>query len=186
MKTLIAFVSTLALSATLAVPALAKTVDNPEYGMWKGFGPGSTATYETTTVTAGNTMKATETITLVSIDADKAVISTERVMVVAGREIKQPAMKRTIQAKVDVPDQGAVEQKGPEAKTEKGNETVTVAGTALACEWTKVQVKTAAGDTTTHMWTCKKVPGHQVKLKSSTAGTYNVETTRVLTAFTVK
>ncbi len=184
-KTLLA-VAVLAATATLVdAEETAEKIDNPEYLNWKQFKAGATVTIEHISKAAGNETKIVTTTTLKELTDKKAVVSSQTMMSVAGKEVKQPAQDREIPATFDKPTIPEGEKK-PDIETKEGTETLTVDGQEIACKWVKSTVKTDDNTSVTKVWNSDAVPGGLVKMESSTDGAMKVETKMMVTSFKTK
>ena len=142
---------------------------NPLYLSWEKHPVGTTIVLSSLTMANGQEVaKMKITQKLVSKDEDKVVIEMSNTINSAGREFSTPATKLNIEkfGKKMLPGQ-QVENSG-DAKTEKGDETLTVGGKSLKCNWTQYTMQTAAGETKTKAWMCDEVPGMMVKTVTST------------------
>jgi hypothetical protein len=155
----------------LAVPAAAETVESPQYKGWAGWKPGATVTMTSEAEAAGMKMTLTMTGVLKSVSAEKAVVESSSSSVVGGMKIDVPP------AAVDVPARNPKVAVEKVLKEIRGKETLTINGTALACEWVKEEIEGGEVRTT---WYSADVPGGVVKGTSKSDG---LVTTSIVTAW---
>jgi hypothetical protein len=144
---------------------------------WASFKPGSYAKMKSTTA-AGPTKMTTEmTQTLISVDANNAVVETET-----------KVMGTSNKSRINVPlkaDAKATATPAGKAPTPT-NETITVAGKALACKCYEVETSANGMKTSTRTCTSDAVPGGAVKMVSKTSGAAKSETVMELVDFAAK
>jgi hypothetical protein len=170
-------------AAFTATAAFAEKIDNPLYKHWSQFKPGTTATVKTESDMAGNKSQMENTTTLVSIDADKAVVETKMSMVVGGNKMDMPANKMEVLAKIDKVDTAATGKK-PDMK--ESTEDVDVAGTKVSCKVVEMTNEANGMKTVSKTWTSDKVPGMMVKMESTMDGAMKGTTKMMMTSMTVK
>lgn len=143
---------------------------------WASFKPGSYAKLRTTSTVAGQKTVTEMTQTLVSVDANNAVIETE-----------MKVMGQTTKTKTPIPLKAATPANAPQAKpVTPTNETITAAGKSLACKC--VDMQTAANGMKTNAKSCMNdtVPGGVVRVVSTTAGAVKMESVTELVEFAAK
>jgi len=162
------------------------SVDSPEYLAWKKFPPGSKVVYETDllheykpgTNQYTKTKIATITLTLESIDAERAIVQAEETVSgkTAGRNGPDTtsANQKIIKAKQAAP--AAPVDDSNFVKT-KGEEMLVINGKSIATKWECV---TRAGDpmTFTKTWTSDEVPGGLVRTQQQSHTLITNETYR--------
>lgn len=144
---------------------------------WASFKPGSYAKMKSTTQAGPTKMVSETTQTLVSVDANNAVV-----------EIETKAMGQTNKTRVPMPlkaaaTNNAAAQAKPVATT---NETITVAGKALACKCVEVETNTNGMKSLSKPCTSDAVPGGAVKVVTKTTGAMKSETVSELVEFAAK
>ncbi|BDC47990.1 hypothetical protein F183_A03060 [Bryobacterales bacterium F-183] len=145
---------------------------------WAAFKPGSYAKYKTTSTVAGNKTVSETTQTLVSIDANNAVIETE--MKAMGQVTKN---KATVPLKeAGVPPASATKGKPPVMT----NETVTAAGKSLACKCYDITSSQNGMTSTVHVCNSDSVPFSMVKSTTKTTGAVKMESVMELVEFAAK
>jgi hypothetical protein len=148
---------TLASAALAEGPATAPaaTVDNPQYGMWSTFKPGSSATM-VGDIDAGAMGKVhlEVTQTLQSVTADAATLSQATRVTLAGQP--QPARPPATQV---VPAKQATE-----AMTQTGTADVQAMGRTFSCRVYEVGRSAGAGSPKGTAYVANGVPGGVVKL----------------------
>jgi hypothetical protein len=165
--------------------AFAEDIDNPEYGYWKAFKAGSTVQYEMLIDSMGNKMTQHEKVTLVEISGDQAVIeSATSIVLPTGQTVEQPATRRTIPARVTKMDEQPTTTQ-PSVSTEKGQESIEIAGKEMACETWTVKANVNGMDSMTKTWMCPTVPGHIVHFETVANGG-QVKTIRTVKSFEAK
>lgn len=144
---------------------------------WAGFKPGSYAKLRTT-ATVGPTKTVTEmTQTLVSIDANNAVVETET-----------KVMGQTMKNKMNVPlksTAAATPANGAKPVTPV-NETVTVAGKPIAAKCYDMETNANGMKTLTRSCVSDTVPGGVVKAISNSTGAVKMLSTTELVEFAAK
>jgi hypothetical protein len=144
---------------------------------WASFKPGSYAKMKSTTTVAGNKTVSEVTQTLISVDANTAVV-----------EIESKAMGQTSKTRVPMPLKGAANPanapKGPTPVMT--NETLTVAGKSLPCKCMDVNTDANGMKTNSHACTSDAVPGGAVKVVSKTTGAMKMESVMELVEFAAK
>ena len=143
---------------------------------WAGFKPGSYAKLRTTAMT-GPTKTVTEmTQTLVSIDANNAVVETET-----------KVMGQTMKNKMNVPLKTTATGTANGGKpVTPVNETVTVAGKSFAAKCYDLETNANGMKTTTRSCVSDSVPGGVVKANSKSTGAVKMETNTELIEFAAK
>lgn len=144
---------------------------------WASFKPGSYAKMKTITA-AGPTKMTTEmTQTLVSIDSNNAVVEMETKM-----------MGTSNKSRINVPlkpDAKATATPAGKVPTPT-NETITVAGKALACKCYDMETSANGMKTSTRTCTSDAVPGGAVKVTTKTTGAAKSESVTELVDFVAK
>jgi hypothetical protein len=163
-------------SLFLTLP-LAMTAADAAKHPWAGFKPGSYAKLKTTSTVAGNKTVTEMTQTLVSIDANNAVVETETKAM--GQSMKN---KVTMPLKTAATGTAATNAKAPTATSE----TVTVAGKAIACKCYDTETSANGMKTNAKACTSETVPGGTVKVTSKSAGAMKMESTTELVEFAAK
>ena len=145
---------------------------------WASFKPGSYAKMKTTTTTGPTKMVSEITQTLISVDANNAVV-----------EMETKAMGQTTKTRVPMPLKAAAT---PAANAQAPkmsapvNENVTVAGKSIAAKC--VEMETSANGMTTSTRSCSSetVPGGVVKAVSKSTGAVKMESVTELVEFAAK
>eukprot|EP00456_Euglypha_rotunda_P031436 TRINITY_DN24459_c0_g1_i1.p1 TRINITY_DN24459_c0_g1~~TRINITY_DN24459_c0_g1_i1.p1 ORF type:complete len:166 (-),score=39.53 TRINITY_DN24459_c0_g1_i1:14-511(-) len=143
---------------------------------WASFKPGSYAKMKST-MQAGPTKMVTEmTQTLVSLDANNAVV-----------EIETKAMGQANKTRTNIPLKAAANGQAAQAKPiSTTNETITVAGKALACKCVEVETEANGMKSTSKACTSEAVPGGAVRVVTKTTGAMKSETVSELVEFAAK
>ena len=144
---------------------------------WASFKPGSYAKMKSTMQTGPTKMTSEMTQTLVSLDANNAVV-----------EIETKAMGQTNKSRVPMPlkapaANATAAQAKPVATT---NETITVAGKALACKCVEVETNSNGMKTLSKACSSEAVPGGAAKVVTKTTGAMKSETVSELVEFAAK
>jgi hypothetical protein len=144
---------------------------------WASFKPGSYAKLKSTTA-AGPTKMTTEmTQTLVSMDANNAVVEMETK--VAGQSNKT---RMNVPLKADGKATPAAQGKAPTPT----NETITVAGKSLACKCYDTETNANGMKSSSRTCTSEAVPGGVVRTVTKMTGAMKSETTMELVDFVAK
>lgn len=145
---------------------------------WGSFKPGSYAKYKMTSAVAGNKTVTEMTQTLVSVDANNAVVETETKMMgqVTKNKVNMPLKASAAPAAADVKGKAPV----------MTNETVTAAGKSIACKCFDTTSNTNGMTASTHACSSETVPGGMVKSVTKTSGAMKMETTMELVEFAAK
>jgi hypothetical protein len=150
---------------------LPATVDSPKYLAWKKFPPGSKATYDNYllheykpgTDQYTGTKISRDTLTLVSIDGERAVVKAESTISgkIAGRNGPDTSSDDQLIFQAKQPASGASVD-DPSRTVTNGEETLTINGKKIATRWECV---TRSDDplTFTKTWTSDDVPGGLVR-----------------------
>lgn len=164
---LIASVGGVALSASAAD----QPVENPVYRNWKNFPVGSKVVYRMTTE-AREFREVRITVYRLAEKSDRE-LTVEMTSVVEGRSQDAPDPQRlTNQRFVDLPRGVKREDFGKQnGASEKGKETIELAGGKYDTEWYVSRVKVEAGETESKTWSSASVPGNLVKSVNTTAAT---------------
>ncbi|HEU0124352.1 MAG TPA: hypothetical protein VFQ91_27730 [Bryobacteraceae bacterium] len=143
---------------------------------WGSFKAGSYAKLKTT-MNAGPTKMVTEvTQTLVSVDANNAVV-----------EMETKAMGQTSKTKVPMPLKSTAPTTAPQGKPlTPTNETITVAGKAIACKCYDIETNANGMKSVTHSCTSESVPGAVVRSVTKSTGAMKSETVTELVEFAAK
>jgi hypothetical protein len=144
---------------------------------WASFKPGSYAKLKSTT-TVGPSKTVTEmTQTLISIDANNAVV-----------EIETKAMGHTSKTKVPMPLKAATPTNTVAAvKTAAPtNETITVAGKALAAKCMDAETSANGMKSSTHSCMSDAVPGGLVRSTTKSTGAMKMDSMTELVEFAAK
>jgi hypothetical protein len=137
--------------AILVAALFQDKVENPEYRGWSGFKPGSSVTFKY------SPQNGEQTVTLVSIDENQAVVST--VMSMNGKST--PAAERKVPAKVAAAD-------APK-DMKKGEEEIEVGGKTMKCRTLEYEKTLPGGKSVTlKFWIRDDVPGRAVRIESGT------------------
>lgn len=143
---------------------------------WASFKPGSYAKMKSTTQAGPTKMVSEMTQTLISVDANNAVV-----------EIETKAMGQSNKSRVPMPLKAAANNTAAQAKpVATTNETITVAGKALACKCVEVETNTNGTKTLVKSCTSEAVPGGAVKMVTKTTGAMKSETVSELVEFAAK
>lgn len=144
---------------------------------WGSFKPGSYAKMKTTT-TAGPTKMTTEmTQTLISVDANNAVVEMESKMM--GQSTKS---RMNVPLKSDAKATATAQGKAPTPT----NETIAVGGKSIACKCYDMETSANGMKTSTRSCTSDAVPGGAVKVVSKTSGAAKSESVMELVDFVAK
>jgi hypothetical protein len=134
--------------------AAPETVENPDYQAWAGWRPGATATTKIEYDIKGTKGAGVQTFALKTVRADELTV---RGSYGLGPDLPKGALADSVDvpvpARVPLPDE-------PKVKETRGKEPLTINGAALACEWVEREVD---GSVVAKWWTCKDVPGGEVK-----------------------
>ena len=143
---------------------------------WASFKPGSYAKMKST-MQAGPTKMVTEmTQTLVSVDANNAVV-----------EIETKAMGQSNKTRTSMPLKAAANGTAAQAKpVATTNETITVAGKALACKCVEVETNANGMKSLSKACSSEAVPGGAVRVVTKTTGAMKSETVSELVEFAAK
>ncbi len=163
----------LALSFFLLLPLAFGADKHP----WASFKPGSYAKMKTT-VMAGPSKTVTEmTQTLISVDANTAVV-----------EMETKTMGQTMKNRVNMPLKAAsAPAAAPQGKAPTAtNETITIGGKALACKCYEMESTANGMKTSSRTCTSEQVPGAAVKTVSKSSGAMKMETVTELVEFAAK
>src|SRR5262249_46539086 len=133
-------------------------------------------------VTAGTVQaRVTMTQTLKKVSAERAVIETMSAIEAGGQTIKSGPFPMEIPARLPTlnidPKLQAKSVEDPKVKSTRGQETLTIKGKKLKCEWTKSETPDGA---VTKMWVCTEVPGHLVKTIVQDKATDSTTTTELV------
>lgn len=143
---------------------------------WASFKPGSYAKLKTTSSVAGTKTVTEMTQTLVSVDANNAVI-----------EIETKMMGQTTKTKTNIPLKSATPAGAQQAKAPaQTSETVQVAGKSIAAKCVDMDTNANGMQTSTHACTSDTVPGSLVKSTSKTSGAVKMESVTELVEFAAK
>lgn len=157
-------------------PAEGELVESTAYQSWARFGVGTQVVIRTAMVMAGNTTLTTQTSTLKSLTAEKAVVSIQTVTVVAGKEVAGPAYDMQLPAKVKKTAPPKPAEGAPKPKTEKGTASLEVDGKTFACDWMKTTLTMGGNPTVTQIWYSKTMPGSLVKSVTTSASYEQTQT----------
>ena len=143
---------------------------------WASFKPGSYSKLKSTTSVAGNKTVTEMTQTLVSVDANNAVI-----------EIETKMMGQSTKTRTNMPLKATATAGAPQGKAPTmTNETITVGGKAIAAKCADMETSANGMTTNTHACTSEMVPGGTVKMTAKTAGAVKMETMTELVEFAAK
>lgn len=159
-------------SLFLALP-LAMNAADAAKNSWANFKPGSYAKLKTTAIVAGNKTVTEMTQTLLSIDANNAVVETQMM----GQKNKV-----TIPLKATATGTAATTVKAPTAT----NETITAAGKSIACKCYDMETNANGMKSNTKSCTSETVPGGVVKSTTKSTGAVKMESTTELVEFAAK
>ena len=169
-----------------AAPVAAdQMVDNPQYAQWSSFKVGASVTF-VQNIKAGPTVVKTETTTTLKSKAAGKIVVTDQAatfMTIPGqgeKRMETPAIDREIPAKFKQPAPQKPHPNAPKPVITKGQENVTVGGKSLACEWVQTVMKSQGSEVTSKVWSSKSVPGHMVKMTSSTKGAGGTSNTEMV------
>jgi hypothetical protein len=144
---------------------------------WAGFKPGSYAKLRTTATVGPNKTVTEMTQTLVSIDANNAVVETET-----------KVMGQSMKNKITVPLKAAstpAAANGAKPVTPV-NETVTVAGKPIAAKCYDMETNANGMKTSTRSCVSDSVPGGVVKAVSKSTGAMKMDSTTELVEFAAR
>ncbi len=155
-------------------------IDNPEYTQWSQFKVGAFATMKTETSMGEQSTTMTTKTKLVELADDHAVLETTTTMTMMGQEIKQPAQKRQVPAKIAKMDPPEVEGQDdmPKPTMKEGTETVTVKGKSIACKTVESTFEYSGMKTWSKSWSSDKVPGSIVKMESKSESSMGATTVK--------
>jgi len=125
--------------------------DNPEYGWWSSYAPGSWVKVRVEGEIEGRPFTLDQTQTLIQVDADRVVISRKGTMRVDDRDL--PASK----------DRDEILRKHePVLKVEReGDEVITLPTGRTACHW--IEGRDVHTNAAVKFWLAKTVPGSVAK-----------------------
>ncbi|MBI2688960.1 MAG: hypothetical protein HYX27_21875 [Acidobacteria bacterium] len=144
---------------------------------WASFKPGSYAKMKSTMMMGPTKMVSEITQTLISVDANNAVV-----------EVETKAMGQTNKTKMNIPLKAAATP-GNTAQVKPVtpvNETIAVAGKSLACKCIEMETTTNGSKTNSRVCTSEAVPGGAVKSVTKTSGAMKSETVSELVEFAAK
>lgn len=144
---------------------------------WASFKPGSYAKLRTTATVAGNKTVTEMTQTLISVDANNAVVETET-----------KVMGQTMKNRTPIPlKTAATPANAPQGKpVTPVNETISAAGKSLACKCVDMESNANGMKTSTRACTSEAVPGGAVKVVSKSTGTVKMDSVTELVEFAAK
>jgi len=143
---------------------------------WAGFKPGSYAKLRTTAMMEPTKTVTEMTQTLVSIDANNAVVETET-----------KVMGQTMKNKMNIPLKTAAAAPANAGKpVTPVNETVTVAGKPIAAKCYDLDTNANGMRTSTRSCVSDTVPGGVVKAVSKSTGAVKMDSTTELVEFAAK
>jgi hypothetical protein len=143
---------------------------------WASFKPGSYAKLRTTTVTGPTKIVSEMKQTLVSVDANQAVIETE-----------MSAMGQVTKTKSTIPLKAAAAAGTAQGKpVTPVKETITAAGKSIACQCVDMTTEANGMKSTTHACTSESVPGGAVRLTMRMTGAMKSESVTELVEYAAK
>jgi len=146
---------------------------------WASFKPGSYAKMKTTTTTGPTKMVSEITQTLISVDANNAVVEMETKM-----------MGQTTKTRVPMPLKGSASPNAANAPAPKMsapvNENITVAGKSIAAKCVDMETDANGMKSAIHSCTSETVPGAVVKAVTKTTGAVKMESVTELVEFAAK
>jgi len=145
---------------------------------WASFKPGSYAKLKSTTTVGPSKTVSEMTQTLISIDANNAVV-----------EIETKAMGQTSKTRVPMPLKAAATPAATAQQPKMSapvNETITVAGKAIAAKCFDVENNANGMKSSTHSCTSETVPGGVVKAVTKTTGAMKMDSVTELVEFVAK
>lgn len=146
------------ISAFTGSSVLAEKIDNPMYGYWSNFKPGSVLKTTTESIAAGQKTTMDIVSTLLEVTPDKLTIEMKTDGHAGDTKLKQRIRKQDVPAKIDQPA-------GANA-IKHSTETITVAGKTYPC-----QVSEETRDTLMiKTWTNDQIPGGVVKAEMHSEG----------------
>jgi predicted outer membrane lipoprotein len=146
--------------AVLTALAAQEQVDNPQYGLWKGFKLGSWVKHKMVMDAGGRIVETEVTATLVESTAEKVVLESKTVMNFGGQRMEMQPTKKDVLAKMKKEGQGAVSEK---------DEDVTIEGKTYKCRamaWEHTEKGQTMKGTA---FVCTDVPGGMVKSEMNSA-----------------
>jgi hypothetical protein len=167
----------------LASPAWAEDVENPEYKQWSNFKAGAMSKWKMTGSQGGQQIEAEMSATLKSVEDEQAVVSHQVTVSMMGQQMPMPAQDRVVPARVDADEVDPIMGKLNDPNTEKGQETLEIAGQKIDCTWYKVDSGEDEDKVSGRIWISEQVPGQLVKLEARRAGTDGGEQNMILTEF---
>lgn len=145
---------------------------------WASFKPGSYAKLKTTSTIGANKTVTEMTQTLISLDANNAVV-----------EIETKAMGQSNKTRVPMPLKAAgtptANAQAPKMSPPT-NETITVAGKAVAAKCYDVETNANGMKSASHSCTSETVPGGVVKAVTKTTGAMKMDSVTELVEFAAK
>jgi len=142
---------------------------------WASFKPGSYTKMRSTTV-AGPSKTVTEmTQTLISVDANNAVVETET-----------KTMGQTMKNRMNIPLKAAAAAAPQGKAVTVVNETIPVAGKALACKCVETESSANGMKTLARACTSEAVPGGAVRVTSKSTGAMKMDTVLEVVEFAAK
>jgi len=136
----------------------AEQIDNPMYGYWSHFKPGSVLKTTTDSVAAGQKSTMQTISTLLEVTPDKLTVQTEVEVTAGETKMKQRTRKQDVPAKVD--------QRADASAIKHSTESITVAGKSYTCQVSEetregMVIKTCTND---------QIPGGVVRAEMHSEG----------------
>jgi len=145
-------------AAFTASASLAEQIDNPMYGYWSHFKPGSILKTTTYSDAAGQKSTMDTVSTLLEVTPDKITVQTDVQVTAGDQKMKQRTRKQDVPAKIDQrPDASAIKH---------STESITVAGKTYPCQ---VSEETREG-MVIKTWTNDQIPGGVVRAEMHSEG----------------
>jgi len=147
--------------------AAREQVENPQYGSWAGFRPGTMAVLRSVTETAGNpaVTMTTKTYRLSEVTPNYAVVDvTVRTKRYDGAEIDNPPERFTFPRLMPLPPGVTKANFGkPVGALAGGEESVMAGGKVYPAMWHEGKDRNEAGEVFVKVWMSATVPGRLVK-----------------------
>ena len=181
---LVAVVALVALVVGPGAPAAraGELVANPDYERWVGFKPGSWVTFETECVVGTTKGAGGETLKLIELTAEKAVLDVDNWVLSNGKRARTAEARRGLLAKFPKRDENDG-RPVPKTTTQESDVTIEAGGKKLACHLVDATTTIEGGaPLRRRTWLAKEVPGGVARneLESKDAGSGQTTTLRWL------
>jgi hypothetical protein len=135
----------------LSLLGTAPQADNPEYGWWAPFAPGSWVKLRIDGEVEGHPYILEQTQTLIEVDADRVVVDRKGTMRIGGRDV--PANKEKEEIRLN--DENALKV------LNEGDEQLLIRGAWMPCH--RLEARDDRAGARVQFWIAKDVPGGVVK-----------------------